>query len=73
VTWLVCSGTISVDNLRDALADRIKTDGRSFDCGSRKCYRSAAFVRGVLAMRDEYDRIVSVSFRNEGLGNACEF
>jgi cullin 3 len=56
----------SVDNLRDALADRIKTDGRSLIADQEKgAADPAAFVRGVLAMRDKYDRIVSVSFRNE--------
>jgi cullin 3 len=56
----------SVDNLRDALADRIKTDGRSLIADQEKgAADPAAFVRGVLAMRDKYDRIVSASFRNE--------
>jgi cullin 3 len=56
----------SVDNLRDALADRIKTDGRSLIADQEKgAADPAAFVRGVLAMRDKYDRIVTVSYRNE--------
>jgi len=56
----------SVDHLRDALADRIKTDGASLISDQEKgAADPPAFVRGVLAMRKKYDEIVIVSFRNE--------
>lgn len=56
----------SVDILRDALVERIKADGRSLISDQEKGTSDpAAFVRGVLAMRDKYDRIVTVSFRGE--------
>lgn len=56
----------SVDHLRDALADRIKTDGASLVSDQEKgAADPPAFVRGVLSMRKKYDEIVTVSFRNE--------
>jgi cullin 3 len=54
----------SVDNLRDALADRIKADGKAFDQRSRKgCCGFICLCRGVLSMRNRYHKIVTVSFR----------
>jgi cullin 3 len=56
----------SVDNLRDALAERIKADGRKLIEDQQKGSSDPpAFVRGVLAMRERYERIVHVSFRGE--------
>ncbi|CAB9522036.1 Cullin-3 [Seminavis robusta] len=56
----------SVDNLRDALAERIKADGKKLIEDQQKGSSDPpAFVRGVLAMRERYERIVSVSFRGE--------
>lgn len=56
----------SVDNLRDALADRIKADGKALITDQEKGNSDPpAFVRGVLSMRDRYDKVVSVSFRGE--------
>ena len=56
----------SVDNLRDALADRIKRDGKALTTDQEKGNSDPpAFVRGVLTMRERYDKIVSVSFRGE--------
>jgi len=56
----------SVDNLREALAERIKADGKSLVSDQEKgAADPPAFVRGVLAMRDRYDQIVTVSFRGE--------
>eukprot|EP00531_Pseudo-nitzschia_arenysensis_P009425 CAMPEP_0116126978 /NCGR_PEP_ID=MMETSP0329-20121206/6606_1 /TAXON_ID=697910 /ORGANISM="Pseudo-nitzschia arenysensis, Strain B593" /LENGTH=762 /DNA_ID=CAMNT_0003621069 /DNA_START=265 /DNA_END=2553 /DNA_ORIENTATION=+ len=56
----------SVDNLREALAERIKTDGRVLISDQEKGVSDPpAFVRGVLAMRDRYDKIVEFSFRGE--------
>ena len=56
----------SVDHLRDALADRIKTDGSLLISDQEKgAADPPAFVRGVLAMRQKCDEIVIVSFRNE--------
>lgn len=56
----------SVDYLRDALADRIKTDGRTLIADQEKGLSDpAAFCRGVLQMRTKYQGIVKVSFRDE--------
>ena len=56
----------SVDYLREALADRIKKDGKSLISEQEKgASDPPAFVRGVLAMRGRYDQIVTVSFRGE--------
>ncbi len=56
----------SVDNLREALAERIKADGRVLISDQEKGVSDpSAFVRGVLAMRDRYDKIVEFSFRGE--------
>ena len=56
----------SVDNLRDALADRIKTDGKALIADQEKGTSDAsAFVRGVLSMRERYHNVVNVSFRGE--------
>lgn len=56
----------SVDNLRDALADRIKSDGKALISDQEKGNSDPpAFVRGVLAMRERYDKVVTVSFRGE--------
>jgi cullin 3 len=56
----------SVDYLREALADRIKADGKVLIADQEKgASDPPAFVRGVLTMRDRYDRILDVSFRGE--------
>ena len=56
----------SVDNLREALAARIKSDGRVLITDQEKgASDPPAFVRGVLTMRDRYDKILDVSFRGE--------
>ena len=56
----------SVDNLREALADRIKADGKSLITDQEKGNSDPpAFVRGVLSMRERYDKVVSISFRGE--------
>mmetsp|Transcript_5420 Transcript_5420/g.8881 ORF Transcript_5420/g.8881 Transcript_5420/m.8881 type:complete len:758 (+) Transcript_5420:147-2420(+) len=56
----------SVDSLRDALADRIKADGKALISDQEKgAADSSAFVRGVLSMRDRYHQVVTVSFREE--------
>ena len=56
----------SVDNLRDALADRIKTDGKSLIADQEKgAADPSAFVRGVLLMRARYHKVVTVSFCGE--------
>jgi cullin 3 len=56
----------SVDNLREALAERIKADGRVLISDQEKGVSDPpAFVRGVLMMRDRYDKIVEFSFRGE--------
>ena len=56
----------SVDNLREALAERIKTDGRVLITDQEKrASDPPAFVKGVLMMRDRYDKVVEYSFRGE--------
>lgn len=56
----------SVDNLREALAERIKADGRILITDQEKgASDPPAFVRGILSMRDRYDKILDVSFRGE--------
>jgi len=56
----------SVDNLRDALADRIKTEGKALITDQEKGTADAStFVRGVLSMRERYHKVVSFSFRGE--------
>lgn len=56
----------SVDNLREALAERIKVDGKVLITDQEKgASDPSTFVRGVLAMRDRYDKIVDFSFRGE--------
>jgi len=56
----------SVDNLREALSERIKTDGRVLIIDQEKgASDPPVFVRGVLTMRDRYDKIVEFSFRGE--------
>ncbi|GKY95814.1 hypothetical protein MPSEU_000542100 [Mayamaea pseudoterrestris] len=56
----------SIDFLREALSDRIKKDGRALIADQEKGEAApAAFVRGVLEMREKYDQVVQVSFRNE--------
>jgi cullin 3 len=56
----------SVDFLREALADRIKADGKMLISDQEKgASDPPAFVRGVLTMRDRYDKILDTSFRGE--------
>lgn len=56
----------SVDNLRDAISDRIKADGKSLISDQEKGAADApAFVKGVLNMRSRYEKIVDVSFCGE--------
>jgi len=56
----------SVDSLRDSLAERIKLDGKALITDQEKGNADPpAFVKGVLTMRERYDKIVSVSFRGE--------
>lgn len=56
----------SVDNLREALADRIKADGKALISDQEKgASDPPAFVRGVLSMRERYDKVLEVSFRGE--------
>lgn len=56
----------SVDFLRDALSDRIKMVGKQLTADQVSGQADPpAFVRGVLMLRDKYERIVEVSFRGE--------
>lgn len=56
----------SVDFLRDALCDRIKTEGKALiDDQQKGAADPPSFVRGVLRMRERYHRVLQVSFRDE--------
>jgi cullin 3 len=56
----------SVDYLRDALCDRIKTEGKALIADQEKgAADPSAFVRGVLTMRERYHRVLQISFRDE--------
>lgn len=56
----------SVDSLRDALADRIKADGKALIADQERGNAdSSAFVRGVLGMRARYQLVVEKAFRGE--------
>jgi cullin 3 len=56
----------SVDYLRDALSERIKTTGRQLIHDQMTGQADpAAFVRGVLHMRQQYETVVQVAFGNE--------
>ena len=56
----------SVDFLRDALAERVKTDGAALIADQERGEADpSAFVRGVLRMRDRYGDVVAKAFRGE--------
>lgn len=56
----------SVDHLRDALSERIKSDGMTLIRDQEKgAADPPSFVRGVLQMRSKYEQSVTISFRNE--------
>mmetsp|Transcript_35919 Transcript_35919/g.107315 ORF Transcript_35919/g.107315 Transcript_35919/m.107315 type:complete len:811 (-) Transcript_35919:515-2947(-) len=56
----------SVDHLRDALAERVKSDGRGLVSDQeRGAADPPAFVRGVLRMRERYGLVVERAFRGE--------
>lgn len=56
----------SVDFLRDALCDRIKTEGKALISDQEKgAADPPAFVRGVLGMRERYHKVLQVGFRDE--------
>ena len=56
----------SVNHLRDALSERIRNDGRSLVRDQETIASPpAAFVKGVLSMRDRFGAVVSESLRGE--------
>jgi cullin 3 len=56
----------SVDFLRDALCDRIKAESKALIADQEKgAADPPAFVRGVLRMRDRYQKVLQVGFRDE--------
>jgi len=56
----------SVDFLRDALADRVKTAGKALTVDQERGVSDpTTFVRGVLKMRDTYGEVVEKAFRGE--------
>jgi len=56
----------TVELLRNALSERVKTQGKQlvFD-QERGAANPAAFVRGVLSIRERYGRVVEYAFRGE--------
>ena len=56
----------TVDLLRDALSDRVKHEGKMLVMDQeRGTSDPAAFVRGVLAVRERYAKVVENAFRGE--------
>eukprot|EP00559_Dactyliosolen_fragilissimus_P002965 CAMPEP_0184861696 /NCGR_PEP_ID=MMETSP0580-20130426/6316_1 /TAXON_ID=1118495 /ORGANISM="Dactyliosolen fragilissimus" /LENGTH=668 /DNA_ID=CAMNT_0027359281 /DNA_START=578 /DNA_END=2584 /DNA_ORIENTATION=- len=56
----------SLDYLRDALSEQVKSDGKALVADQEKGIADApTFVRGVLKMRERYGNIVTTSFRGE--------
>ena len=56
----------SLDFLRDAVADQIKSSGKQLIMDQISgTANPSSFVRGVLQLRTKYEQIVNVSFRNE--------
>ena len=56
----------SLDYLRDALAEQIKSSGKQLIMDQISgTANPSSFVRGVLQLRSKYEQIVNVSFRNE--------
>lgn len=56
----------SVDYLRDALSERVKTDGKALIADQERGDAvPPVFVKGVLKMRDRYGDVVTTAFRKE--------
>ena len=56
----------SLDFLRDALAEQIKSSGKQLIMDQISgTANPSSFVRGVLQLRSKYEQIVNISFRNE--------
>jgi cullin 3 len=55
----------TVEILRDAVCDHVKKTGRALVTDQERVKDPVVFFKGVLAMREKYDRIVDVSFRGE--------
>jgi len=56
----------TVERLRDALANKVKEDGKRLVSDQQKGVANAsAFVRGVLEMRERYGKVVKIAFREE--------
>jgi len=56
----------SVDFLRDALSERVKSDGKALILDQeRGIADSPTFVRGVLQMRERYGKVVEIAFQGE--------
>lgn len=56
----------TVECLRDALAERVKADGKKLVSDQEKGVADAStFVRGVLEMRERYTKVVEIAFRDE--------
>ena len=56
----------TVDRLREALADQVKSDGKKLVSDQEKGISDAStFVRGVLEMRERFTKVVKIAFRDE--------
>lgn len=55
----------TVDHLRNALAERVKADGKGLIMDQDKSSDPTEFVRGVLRMRERYTLVVNEAFHGE--------
>lgn len=62
---LFCRVPSTVDVLRDAVSAHVKKTGKGLVADQERVKEPLVFVKGVLAMRDKYDRIIEESFRAE--------
>ncbi|GMI09838.1 hypothetical protein TrRE_jg4936 [Triparma retinervis] len=62
---LFCRVPSTVDVLRDAVSSHVKKTGKGLVADQERVKEPLVFVKGVLAMRDKYDKIIEVSFRAE--------
>jgi len=62
---LFCRVPSTVDVLRDAVSSHVKKTGKGLVADQERVKEPLVFVKGVLSMRDKYDKIIDVSFRAE--------
>lgn len=55
----------TLDCLRNCMCEYVKKIGRELVSDQERVKEPVEFVKGLLAMRDKYDRLVTEAFRNE--------